>query len=56
MIRKIYEAKTLVKLIPCDCNCQFESTKSNSNQKWNEIIANVSVKSIEHTKIFYMES
>ena len=50
MIRKIYEAKTLVKLIPCDCNCKFESTTSNSNQKWNEINANVNVKSIEHTK------
>ena len=50
MIRKIYEAKTLVKLIPCDCNCKFEGTTSNSNQKWNEINANVNVKSIEHTK------
>ena len=35
MITRTYEAKTLVKHIPCDFECKFNSTTSNSNQKWN---------------------
>ena len=31
----IYEAKTLVKHIPCDCKSQFNSATCNTNQKWN---------------------
>ena len=50
MIARIYEAKTLVKHIPCDFECKFNSTTSNSNQKWNEINANASVKNIVRAK------
>ena len=32
---KINTAKTMVKLISCDCKCKFLSTTCNSNQKWN---------------------
>ena len=35
IIRKIGEAKTLIKHISCDCECQFNSATFNSNQKWN---------------------
>ena len=35
MITRIYEAKTMVKHISCDCKCTFSSTTCNSNQKWN---------------------
>ena len=34
-IRRINEAKTLVKCISCDCKCRFDSTTCNSNLKWN---------------------
>ena len=34
-ITRIYEAKTLIKHVSCDCKCQFDSTTCNSNQKWN---------------------
>ena len=40
------EAKTMVKHISCDCKCRFNSPTCNSNQKWNMINANVSVKII----------
>ena len=30
----IDESKTLIKHISCDCNCKFNSTACNSNQKW----------------------
>ena len=29
------EAKPMKKHISCDCKCKFNSTKHNSNQKWN---------------------
>ena len=29
------KAKTLLKLISCDCKCKFNSITSNSNQKYN---------------------
>ena len=32
---KINEFKTLTKHISCGCRCNFDGTKSNSNQKWN---------------------
>ena len=32
-ITRIYEAKTLIKHVSCDCKCQFDSTTCNSNQK-----------------------
>ena len=35
MVTRIYEAKTLVKHISCDCKCKFNSATCNSNQKWN---------------------
>ena len=35
MITNKNEAKTMVKHISCDCKGKFNSTTSNSNQKWN---------------------
>ena len=29
------EANAMAELISCDCKCKFNSTKCNSNQKWN---------------------
>ena len=29
------EAKTIIKHISCDFKCKFNSTRCNSNQKWN---------------------
>ena len=34
-IARINETKTLVKQIPCDCECKFNSTTCGSNQIWN---------------------
>ena len=31
MITRIYEAKTLIKHISCDCKCKFNSATCNSN-------------------------
>ena len=33
MITNKNEAKTMTKLISCDCKCKFNSTTCNSNQK-----------------------
>ena len=33
MITKVYEAKTLIRDISCDCKCKFNSTRCNSNKK-----------------------
>ena len=33
MIKRVNNAKTLVKHISCDCKCKFDSTTCNSNQK-----------------------
>ena len=33
MITRIYEPKTLVKHISCDCKCKFNITTCNSDQK-----------------------
>ena len=35
MITRIYEAKTLIKHISCDCKYKFNSETCNPNQKWN---------------------
>ena len=35
MITRIYEAKTLLKHISCDCKWRFNRATYNSNQKWN---------------------
>ena len=35
LIARINETKTLVKQIPCDCECKFNSTTCGSNQIWN---------------------
>ena len=35
MITNKNEAKTMTKHISCDCQCKFNSTTCNSNQKWN---------------------
>ena len=35
IITDINEAKATTKHISCDCKCKFNSTKCNSNQKWN---------------------
>ena len=35
MIIRIYEAKTLVKHISCNCKRKLDSTTWDSSQKWN---------------------
>ena len=35
MITGINELKTLTKHVSCECECQFDGRKCNSNQKWN---------------------
>ena len=35
MLTKINEAKKMIKHIPCNCKCEFNSTDCNSNQEWN---------------------
>ena len=35
VITRIYEAKTFLKHISCDCKCKFNSATCISNQKWN---------------------
>ena len=35
IIRKINEAKLLIRHISCDCKYKFSSKTCNSNQKWN---------------------
>ena len=35
MITNKNEAKTMTKHISCDCNCKFNSTTCNLDQKWN---------------------
>ena len=35
MITNKDEAKAMTQHISCDCNCKFNSTTYNSNQKWN---------------------
>ena len=37
-IATVNEAKTLLKHLPCDCKCKFNSVTCNSNQKWNNDI------------------
>ena len=37
-ITTVNEAKTLLKHLPCDCKCKFNSVTCNSNQKWNNDI------------------
>ena len=44
LITRIYEAKTSVKYIPCDCKSKSNSTTCNSNQRWNNDKCNASVK------------
>ena len=35
MITEINKSKTLTKHMSCECKCQFDGRKYNSNQKWN---------------------
>ena len=35
IIRRINEAKVLIKHISCGCKCKFNTTTCNLNQKWN---------------------
>ena len=35
MITRIDKAETFLKHITCDCEYKFDSTKGNSNWKWN---------------------
>ena len=35
MIIGVNELKTLIRHIPCEYKCKFDSRKFNSNQKWN---------------------
>ena len=39
MIANTDEAKTTIERISCDCKYKFNSTKCNSNQKWNNKIS-----------------
>ena len=34
-ITRVYEAKTLIKHLLCDCKCKFNRTTCNLNQKWS---------------------
>ena len=43
MITKKTEVKTMVKHILCGCKCKLNRTACNSNQKWNNETADVSV-------------
>ena len=36
MIKGINESKTIRKHISCECKCNFDRTKCNSNQWWNK--------------------
>ena len=36
MITGLNELKILTKHISCECKCQFDGRKCNSNQKWNK--------------------
>ena len=38
IITIVNEAKTLLKHLPYDCKCKFNSVTCNSNQKWNNDI------------------
>ena len=38
IITIVNEAKALLKHLPCDCKCKFNSVTCNSNQKWNNDI------------------
>ena len=35
MIAGINESKTLTKHISCECKCEFDGRRYNSNQKWS---------------------
>ena len=35
MVTRKNESKTLAKHISCKCKCKFDSSKCNSNRKWN---------------------
>ena len=47
------EAKTMVKYIPCDCKCKFNSTTCNSNQKWNNETCQCECKNYHKCKMNY---
>ena len=36
MIKRINKSKASAKHFSCDCKCEFDGRKCNSNQKWNE--------------------
>ena len=35
MITEVNELKILTKHVSCECKCEFDCRKCNSNQKWN---------------------
>ena len=45
MIKGINRSKTVVEHISCECSCEFDGTKCNSNKNGTLISANVNVKS-----------
>ena len=53
-ITSIYEPKTLVKHISCDCKCKFNSTIYNPNQKWNNDICQCECKNYNKSKKYYI--
>ena len=57
MITNRNEAKTLVKLISCNCKCEFNSTTCNSDQKWNNETCQCECRNYRTCKKrFYLES
>ena len=49
------EAKPMKKHISCDCKCKFNSTKHNSNQKWNNETCQCECKNYHKCEKFIIE-
>ena len=47
---EVNESKTLTNNISCKCKCKFDERKCNSNQWWNTVNVDVSVKDITYVK------
>ena len=50
IITEVNESKTLTNNISCKCKCKFDEKKCNSNQWWNMVNVDVSVKNITYVK------
>ena len=56
MISGINELKTLTIHIPCECKCEFDGKKCNSNQWWNNDNCQCECKKVMCVKRLYLES